>query len=90
MANALVWESVGAGYASRWRPRVVITSRARSGRPGVSTQAAALRAPASRSRDRRRPVAWRRLVALAGDILMVVVWAAMVPGLMWLGSAAGF
>lgn len=24
------------------------------------------------------------------DILMVVVWAAMVPGLLWFGSAAGF
>lgn len=25
-----------------------------------------------------------------GDVCMVVAWAAMIPGLMWLGTAAGF
>jgi hypothetical protein len=24
------------------------------------------------------------------DILMVVMWAAMIPGLMWFGAAVGF
>jgi|UPI0005BE5E9E hypothetical protein len=33
---------------------------------------------------------WRRLAALAGDVLMVLTWAAMIPGMMWLGAAAGF
>jgi hypothetical protein len=46
--------------------------------------------PASRSRSRQQPVAWRRFLVLGGDVLMVAVWAAMVPGLMWLGAAAGF
>lgn len=94
MANALVWESVGAGYSSGWRPRVATAVRTRSGRPGVSARAAArgavLPAPAGRSRSRRRPVAWRRIAALGGDVVMVAVWAAMIPGLMWLGAAAGF
>ncbi|WP_322998066.1 hypothetical protein [Castellaniella sp.] len=35
-------------------------------------------------------IGWRRLAALAGDVLMVLVWAAMIPGLMWLGAVAGF
>ncbi|MDN5843605.1 MAG: hypothetical protein L0H54_09195 [Alcaligenaceae bacterium] len=26
----------------------------------------------------------------AGDVCMVLAWAAMIPGLMWLGAAAGF
>lgn len=25
-----------------------------------------------------------------GDVCMVVAWAAMIPGLMWLGAVAGF
>lgn len=35
-------------------------------------------------------IGWRRLAALAGDVLMVLAWAAMVPGMMWLGAVAGF
>ncbi len=35
-------------------------------------------------------IGWRRLAALAGDVLMVLTWAAMIPGMMWLGAAAGF
>ncbi|MHA3903151.1 hypothetical protein ACTPOE_06155 [Castellaniella sp. WN] len=35
-------------------------------------------------------IGWRRLAALAGDVLMVLSWAAMIPGMMWLGAAAGF
>lgn len=27
---------------------------------------------------------------VSGDILMVVMWAAMVPAALWLGAAAGF
>jgi len=26
----------------------------------------------------------------AGDLLMVLAWGALIPGLMWLGHAAGF
>ncbi len=33
---------------------------------------------------------WHSLAAPAGDMLMVLLWAAMVPGLMWLGTAVGF
>ena len=58
-------------------------------------------APARRGRATPAPVAvarpragvrlgWRRLAALAGDVLMVLIWAAMIPGMMWLGVAAGF
>jgi hypothetical protein len=32
----------------------------------------------------------RHVAALAGDVLMALTWAAMIPGLMWLGAAAGF
>ncbi len=35
-------------------------------------------------------IGWRRLSALAGDVLMVLTWAAMIPGMMWLGAMAGF
>ncbi len=35
-------------------------------------------------------IGWRRMAALAGDVLMVLTWAAMIPGMMWLGAAAGF
>jgi hypothetical protein len=35
-------------------------------------------------------IGWRRLAALAGDVLMVLAWAAMIPGMMWLGAVAGF
>lgn len=28
--------------------------------------------------------------AMAVDICLVVVWAALIPGLMWLGAASGF
>lgn len=35
-------------------------------------------------------IGWRRLAVLAGDVLMVLAWAAMIPGMMWLGVAAGF
>jgi len=27
---------------------------------------------------------------MAGDVLMVLAWGALIPGLMWLGHAAGF
>lgn len=92
MANTLVWESVGAGCSLGWRPRAAVAARAGSRRPGAPARATALRTsvPASRSRSRRQPVAWRRILVLGGDVLMVAVWAAMVPGLMWLGAAAGF
>lgn len=32
----------------------------------------------------------RSMTAGMGDVCMVVAWAAMIPGLMWLGAAAGF
>ncbi|WP_323016573.1 hypothetical protein [Castellaniella sp.] len=53
---------------------------------------AALAAPVGRVLRPRigARIAWRRLAALAGDVLMVLVWAAMIPGMMWLGVAAGF
>uniref|UniRef100_UPI003342117F hypothetical protein n=1 Tax=Castellaniella defragrans TaxID=75697 RepID=UPI003342117F len=38
----------------------------------------------------RRAVRLRRLALAAGDVVMVLAWAGMIPGLMWLGSAAGF
>lgn len=31
-----------------------------------------------------------KMFKYAGDVIMVVTWAAMIPGLMWLGAAAGF
>jgi hypothetical protein len=90
MANTLVWESAGAGYAWGGRSRATSAARARSGRRVVSTPAAALRTPARRPRSHRRPLAWRHVIGLAGDVVMVAVWAAMIPGLMWVGAAAGF
>ena len=45
--------------------------------------------PVSRPRAGQR-IGWRRLVSMAGDVLMVLTWAAMIPGMMWLGAAAGF
>lgn len=38
----------------------------------------------------RRAARWRRLALAAGDVCMVLVWAAMIPGLMWLGAVAGY
>ncbi len=38
----------------------------------------------------RRAARRRRLALAAGDVCMVLAWAAMIPGLMWLGAAAGF
>ncbi|CAM5779026.1 hypothetical protein [Castellaniella caeni] len=38
----------------------------------------------------RRAIPWRQVWPLLADVLMVALWAAMVPGLMWLGAAAGF
>ncbi len=56
-------------------------------------------APPAARRQARRPVrhidpwrhcAWRRVAAIVTDLFMVLIWAAMIPGLMWLGAAAGF
>lgn len=33
---------------------------------------------------------FRNVANGAGDVCMVLAWAAMIPGLMWLGAAAGF
>ena len=30
------------------------------------------------------------LKTIMGDVLLVALWGAMIPGLMWLGDAAGF
>ncbi len=38
----------------------------------------------------RRAAHWRRLALAAGDVCMVLAWAAMIPGLMWLGAVAGY
>lgn len=38
----------------------------------------------------QRARALRNMSSGIGDVCMVVAWAAMIPGLMWLGAAAGF
>ncbi len=64
-----------------------------------SDQWARIAPPAARRQARQRPVrhielrrriAWRRIAAIASDLFMVLIWAAMIPGFMWLGTAAGF
>lgn len=37
---------------------------------------------AHRPRAGRR-FGWRRMMALTGDVLMVLTWAAMIPGILW-------
>ncbi|WP_298015582.1 hypothetical protein [uncultured Castellaniella sp.] len=68
------------------------SGRGAARRPAASAPSAmpARQAAAARRPRRALGIGWRRLAALAGDVLMVLVWAAMVPGLMWLGVAAGF
>ncbi|WP_368650028.1 hypothetical protein [Castellaniella ginsengisoli] len=69
-----------AGGAWGGRPAGRAARRGRGASPAVT---------AHRPRTGLR-IGWRRLAALAGDVLMVLTWAAMVPGMMWLGAAAGF
>ncbi|MGB3704613.1 hypothetical protein [Castellaniella sp.] len=57
----------------------------RWGRTASTPRAASVHRPRTGQR-----IGWRRLAALAGDVLMVLTWAAMIPGMMWLGVAAGF
>ncbi|MER1966334.1 hypothetical protein [Castellaniella sp. GW247-6E4] len=38
----------------------------------------------------RRAARLHRLALAAADVCMVLAWAAMIPGLMWLGAVAGF
>ena len=62
------------------------------GRPAVrrfSGRQGRVRGAASRPHTGLK-IGWRRLGVLAGDVLMVLAWAAMIPGMMWLGAAAGF
>ncbi|MGB6242042.1 MAG: hypothetical protein WBF69_06125 [Castellaniella sp.] len=102
MAGSIGWETWaghGAG-ASRWGVSGVLQGPwvpggawggRRTGRrtsPKTERTPAALTAP--RSHAHRPRIAWRRLAALTGDVLMVLVWAAMIPGMMWLGAVAGF
>ena len=74
------WVSGGS-----WGGRPALRA-ARWGRAAPGRQAAVT---AHRPRAGLR-IGWRRLAALAGDVLMVLTWAAMIPGMMWLGAAAGF
>ncbi|WP_368641451.1 hypothetical protein ABRZ08_11025 [Castellaniella ginsengisoli] len=69
-----------AGGAWGGRPAGRAARRGRGASPAIT---------AHRPRTGLR-IGWRRLAALAGDVLMVLTWAAMVPGMMWLGAAAGF
>lgn len=54
-------------------------------------QTGALRKSSVKSANtlRSRPLKLTRGAALA-DICLVAVWGASIPGLMWLGAAAGF
>lgn len=38
----------------------------------------------------RKPAPHPTRAAMAIDICLVVMWAALIPGLMWLGAASGF
>ncbi len=73
------WVS-GGSWGGRPAGRAARRGRAAPARPAVQ---------AHRPRAGLR-IGWRRLAALAGDVLMVLTWAAMIPGMMWLGAAAGF
>ena len=50
--------------------------------------------PRSRSRTRKVAASCQTSgmsrLAMAGDICLVAVWAAAIPGVMWLGTVAGF
>jgi hypothetical protein len=100
MAETLVWNALGTGYAAaprqpvRARSRTVQARRRAAPRGSVpSVSVAASIAGCGVAAPRRslwRRIAWRRVAGLAGDVLAVAVWAAWIPGLMWLGTAAGF
>lgn len=53
---------------------------------GKNTHAASAR---RRISDRKPPATLTRGTMLS-DVCLVVVWAASIPGLMWLGAAGGF
>lgn len=68
-------------------------TRSASARPHTGARVAAARGSQRRGDNfarARRAVQRRHLLAAAVDLGMVLVWAAMIPGLMWLGAAAGF
>ncbi|WP_345798490.1 hypothetical protein [Castellaniella sp. MT123] len=75
------WALVGQGNQGGFRrPKSDCACAARAVRP--------VRRPRRVARIRR--IAWRTLWSAATDVLMVLIWAAMIPGFMWLGAAAGF
>ncbi|CAM5186161.1 hypothetical protein CDEF62S_00892 [Castellaniella defragrans] len=93
MATTLVWESAGAGYAVA--PRRPARRRARVSPAALPAAALSCAAPASPApqawrRPQRRPVPWGLLATRLGEILAVALWAALIPVMMWLGTAAGF
>lgn len=64
----------------------------RPGRPAHAPQPTQ-DAPASAPQPRSQSLAAAPNISrqhIVGDILLVAVWGAMIPGLMWLGAAAGF
>lgn len=81
--STFVWAPAGA-YPGTGRSLPAVARARQRPRRRVATRRA------------RRRGAWlaacftRRRLLMAGDVLGVVLWAAMVPGLMWLGVAAGF
>ncbi|MBD9432930.1 hypothetical protein IB257_23565, partial [Achromobacter sp. ACM03] len=63
--------------------------------PAAPVEAAVAAAPAARERSLGNatvePVtAQVTMKAMVIDVVMVLAWGAIIPGLMWLGAAAGF
>lgn len=47
-------------------------------------------APVRRGVGKRKSQATLTRAKIVSDVCLVVVWAASIPGLMWLGAAGGF
>ncbi|HYG44364.1 MAG TPA: hypothetical protein VEA17_15700 [Bordetella sp.] len=54
---------------------------------GIDTQAAHSQSLGTVAHAARQGVSMRQMVV---DVLLVAMWGALIPGLMWLGAAAGF
>ncbi|HEX7385858.1 MAG TPA: hypothetical protein VF285_01110 [Castellaniella sp.] len=89
MAGSLVWESAGAGVGVTAPRTTSVRAHRVRGAGGVRSQPVPVHARRSRSRLSVH-AGWRRIAAPLADIFAVALWAAFVPLMMWLGTAAGF
>ncbi|HUH41085.1 MAG TPA: hypothetical protein VL024_09470 [Castellaniella sp.] len=86
------WQASAVGSVPPVRVCFDPRTRSASVRPREAPRAVnqGARQPGVRFARARRAVGRRHLLSAAVDVGMVLAWAAMIPGLMWLGTAAGF